>query len=221
MVINEMEFSLGNDSINKDITICETKSDKFYNVKTDKDMFVGKDVMNFYRIQKNKPIEVYKNKRIVLPVVATKLNSFEYNVIELRDPNNATNIEKKLLKGLKEVSYIELTYKDKTISKTLKEPINIEDFKFDRNTRWCTRGNERKNSFGDYIYLGWSNRGGSCYKGYYIGFQIDGKYYGLVHTCDCGNCGHYENQIRFGDYRRCLGNGSTDKTEKISIRIGG
>ena len=153
------------------------------------------------------------------PQLAVK--TYSYGLRMLRDPINADNIDNlfQQFKAIENV-WIYSEYQNYTSPKVNFNYADASHFKFDRTTVWCTKSKKIEGTNGA-VVLGWSNRGSTCYKGYYIYVTVNKTSTGLIHACDCGNCPIYENQIYVNGNKKCLGNKSTSSDYDVTIFVEG
>ena len=174
-----------------------------------------------------KDVEVFNyplndNEIFLLTGQRKEVMSYTYGLSELRNRSNADNIDN-LFSNFSKIYnvWIHSKYKNYTTPKVNFNGADASKFRFNRNTRWCTQSNTIKVDDKNYITFGWSDRGSTCYKGYYVGLAVEGKYNGLVHGCDCGDCDIYENKIYVNGGGKCLGNSSNSTDYDVTIFVEG
>ncbi len=177
---------------------------------------------------KERVLKIYdlKNKKWIpistAAVPKSAIKTYTYGLSLLRSVQNADNIDHLFaqFKTIKAV-WLHSKYQNYTTPKVEFENEDAAKFRFNRTTRWCTTNKTITGKANNSITFGWSNQGSSCYKGYFLYVNINGRITGLLHSCDCGNCGIYENQIYINGSRTCLGNSSNSNAYDVTIYVEG
>ena len=177
--------------------------------------FAGKTVEEIKKIIKEESISQSTDSKYTV-------KTYSYGLSLLRSPQNADNIDNLFaqFKTIRAV-WIYSKYKNFTSPKVEFKDEDASKFRFTRTTSWCTTNKILYGVNDDSVTFGWSNQGSICYKGYFIYVTVNKKTTGLIHACDCGSCGHYENKIYVNNESKCLGNSSNSSEYDVTIYVEG